>query len=312
MTVLFLWYLYTRFQLIRKQKEQISTQKQELEKVYNALEEHHKEIQDSIVYAKRIQDIILPDKEMLNHHLKSGFILFRPKDVVSGDFYWMEVSGNNVFYAAADCTGHGVPGAMVSVVCSNALTKALVEEKIDSPAEILNRARELVIQRFSKNNKTVRDGMDISLCKYNKETYELEWAGANNPVWIFRNNQTVLTDNGKKVLPKMEWNGVYGYEIKGDSQPIGYYETAKPFSAHKFSLQKGDKIYIFSDGYIDQFGGPKGKKFKSKNLFKLLLNNYDISMDEQKELLEETIEKWMKESLYQQIDDICVFGVEIV
>ncbi|RMG79848.1 MAG: hypothetical protein D6707_07375, partial [Bacteroidetes bacterium] len=237
---------------------------------------------------------------------------FQPKDVVSGDFYWMEVFNNNVFFAAADCTGHGVPGAMVSVVCSNTLTKALVEEKIDAPAEILNRSRELVIQRFSKNNKTVRDGMDISLCKYNKETHELEWAGANNPLWIFRKGETPLTDNGSPLQPKMQENGVFGYEIKADNQPIGYYEAAKPFTAHKISIQPGDKIYIFSDGYIDQFGGPKGKKFKSKNLFKLLLKNYHESVSRQKEILQKNLKSWMKDDKYLQVDDICIFGVEIV
>jgi serine phosphatase RsbU (regulator of sigma subunit) len=173
--------VFRALQITKNQKQIIEHQKE-------IVEEKHKEIQDSINYAKRIQDAIMPSLEDMQMALKNGFILYQPKDVVAGDFFWMEKINNVVYFAAADCTGHGVPGAMVSVVCSNALTKALLEEGIRETGKLLDRTRELVIERFAKSGDEVKDGMDISLCALNVETNELQWSGANNPLWIIRNN----------------------------------------------------------------------------------------------------------------------------
>jgi serine phosphatase RsbU (regulator of sigma subunit)/Tfp pilus assembly protein PilF len=281
-------------QLLEKTNSEIHHQKE-------IIEEKQKEIVDSINYAKRIQEAILPSRNALVENLKNGFILFKPKDVVSGDFYWLEVSTshnlqskteNTVYFAAADCTGHGVPGAMVSVICSNALSKGLLEEGITETGKLLDRTRELVIERFAKSGEQVKDGMDISLCKLTDNL--LEWSGANNPLWIIKNN--------------IEGDAEF-IEIKGDKQPVGNYADPKPFATHSVKLTEGDTIYIFTDGYADQFGGPKGKKFMYKPFKELLLSIQNKTMDEQKIVLEHHFEEWR--GGHEQIDDVCIIGVRI-
>lgn len=260
----------------------INEQKQEVE-------EKNKEITDSITYAKRIQEAILPPRSELNKHLKNGFVLYKPKDIVAGDFYWLEQKNDTILFAAADCTGHGVPGAMVSVVCNNALNRAVREFGITNPAEILSKVRELVIETFEKSRDDVKDGMDIALCSLNLKTNELNYAGANNSLYLVR--------DGKLS------------EVKADKQPIGIYVTKDSFTNHKINLQKGDAIYIFTDGYADQFGGEKGKKFKYEPFRKLLLDNENKPMDDQKEILDNSFETW--KGSYEQVDDVCVIGVKI-
>lgn len=277
---IFAGFIYNRFRVTSKQKKIIELQKE-------IVVEQHKEISDSIQYAKRIQAAILPSSDRLNKSLGSGFVLFLPKDVVSGDFYWMEEKDGWVYFAVADCTGHGVPGAMVSVVCSNALSKALLEEDITQPAKILDRARELVIQRFARSDEQVMDGMDISLCALKGK--QLQWAGAHNPLWIIRKNEVV--------------------EIKADKQPVGNYQMASPFTNHELELQSKDRIYLFSDGYQDQFGGEKGKKFRSKNLQDQFIALADRPITTQDQELEEVLNRWMGD--HEQIDDICIIGLEI-
>ncbi len=256
------------------------------------VEEKQKEVMDSINYAQRIQAAILPPSEMLTEHLKDGFVLYLPKDVVAGDFYWMEHIGDWVFFAAADCTGHGVPGAMVSVVCNNALNQAVREYGLRTPAQILDKTRELVVAQFEKSSDEVKDGMDISLCGLNKTTGALTWAGANNPLWIVRQG-----------LEEME-------EIKATKQAVGQVYEPIPFAHHEVQVSDGDTIYLFSDGFIDQFGGDNGKKYKSRKFKQFLLTIQDRSMNEQKEALEREFNSW-KGSL-EQLDDICVIGVKIV
>ncbi len=328
-------FIFNRLRLNRKQKALIELQKTEVEKQRELaieqkniaeeqrqiVEEKNQEIADSINYAKRIQDAILPSRSALIENLKNGFVLFKPKDVVSGDFYWLEVSTSlnlrsndekqTVYFAAADCTGHGVPGAMVSVVCSNALSKALLEDGITIPGKILDRTRELVIQRFSKSDEEVKDGMDISLVslteKLNpitntKETL-LQWAGANNPIWIINPNRHSWPETMNIFADGK------GAEFKPDSQPIGKYESQTPFNTHELLMEKGDTIYVFTDGYQDQFGGEKGKKLKSVALKNILISLYDVPMDEQKERLEIEFNNW-KGNL-EQIDDICIIGVRL-
>ncbi|GAB4251695.1 MAG: hypothetical protein Kow0079_05830 [Vicingaceae bacterium] len=300
--------------LILKRYRVTNKQKSTIEKQNKLLSIRNKEITDSITYAKRIQKAILPSNNIISKYLPNSFILYLPKDIISGDFYWLETvvseTSNTVYFAAADCTGHGVPGAMVSVVCSNALTKTVVEEKITEPGKILDRTRELVIERFAKSSEDVKDGMDISLCAIDFKNMALQWAGANNPLWIVRNVELeMLNDESKNEYSKFNTQNLKLIEVKPDKQPIGKVENPQPFTTHTIKLQKGDTIYIFTDGFADQFGGPKGKKFKYKQFKELLLSIKDKSMDEQKEKIEDAFIKWKRD--VDQVDDVCVIGVRI-
>jgi serine phosphatase RsbU (regulator of sigma subunit) len=268
----------------QKKKDNLLINEQKAE-----VEEKNQEITDSITYAKRIQQAILPPSSQLNKHLKNGFVLYSPKDIVAGDFYWMEVMDNVVYYAAADCTGHGVPGAMVSVVCHGALNRAVREFGLKKPADILNKVREMVIETFEQGKEDVKDGMDIALCAINFSSNRMSYAGANNSLYLIRDGEL--------------------NEVKADKQPIGIYLTSDSFTNHEIELQEGDSIYVFTDGYADQFGGPKGKKFKRDPFKKLLLNNHDKPMDEQKKILRQTFENWKGD--LDQVDDVCVIGVRI-
>ncbi len=282
-------FLYNRFRVTKKQKTIIEAQKHLVEEQKEIVDEKNKEITDSINYAKRIQQAILPPERIFQNTLTNSFVLFKPKDIVAGDFYWMEIVSDLIIFSAADCTGHGVPGAMVSVVCNNALNRSVREFGLTDPGKILDKTRELVIETFEKSDHEVRDGMDISLCAYHKKTKMMHWAGANNPLWVAR---------------KKEW-----MEMKPDKQPIGKYETLKPFTTNKIQLEEGDVFYIFTDGYADQFGGPKGKKFKYKPFQELLIENVSLSMPEQKQKLDKAFEDW-KGNL-EQVDDVCVIGVGV-
>ena len=338
LVALFLIFVFNRLQVTRKQKAVIEEQKVVVEKAHHELEEKNKEITDSITYAKRIQEAILPSRYTLAENLKNGFILYKPKDIVAGDFYWMEtktgsewrVEGDEnpshktqhsplILFAAADCTGHGVPGAMVSVICSNALSKTVLEEHIVTPGKILDRTKELVVERLSKNEEDVKDGMDISLCSLNQQTNQLEWSGANNPLWIIRSSRHSGLDpeSEDEILHQVrnddaQYRNDENFELieyKPDKQPIGKTDQTKPFTTHQINLIKGDTIYIFTDGYQDQFGGEKGKKFKAAQLKELLLGIQGKTMDEQKELLNNAFENW-KGNL-EQVDDVCIIGVRI-
>lgn len=254
------------------------------------VEEKSKEILDSIQYAKRLQDAILPNIKLVKEHFLNSFILFKPKDIVSGDFYWMETKENLVMFAAADCTGHGVPGAMVSVVCANALNKSVNEFHLTDPAKILDKTREFVVETFTKTGSDVKDGMDISICVYNTDTNELLWSGANNPLWIVRNQAAEI----EVIAP--------------NKQPIGIYEKNTEFTSHLIKINEGDSVYLFSDGYADQFGGEKEKKFTTTRFKNAILGMQNQTMIEQKESLTKTFEDWKGD--LEQLDDICVIGVK--
>lgn len=311
----------------------IENQKQLVENKNEIIEEKQKEIISSITYAKRIQNAILPSDKLVKKQLPNSFILYKPKDIVAGDFYWIEKvissfeqpapglsrehQGDVIFIAAADCTGHGVPGAMVSVVCNNSLNRALREFGLRDPGKLLDKTRELVIEQFEKSEEEVKDGMDISLCALNTLTGELQWAGANNPLWIVRNTPTPINyfsfhtpiGKGARRAGEVESDRAEVTETKADKQPIGKFIETKPFTTHTLQLQKGDTIYIFSDGYQDQFGGERGKKFKASAMKELLLSIKHESMEEQKEILNESFIAW-KGSL-EQVDDVLVIGIKI-
>lgn len=283
--LIFSFIISNRLKVTRKQKNIIEAQKEEVEIQKHIVEEKNKEITDSIQYAKRIQSAILPPTKLVKEYLKDSFILYTPKDIVAGDFYWMEHKNGKILFAAADCTGHGVPGAMVSVVCNNGLNRSVREHGLTDPGEILNKTRTIVIDEFEKSEDEVKDGMDIALCTIEKDI--LQYAGANNPLWIIRHGELI--------------------ETKANKQPIGKFDEPLPYTTHTFALEKGDTIYIFSDGYVDQFGGENGKKFKSANFKKLLLSIQHESMEKQRELIKNAFETW-KGNL-EQVDDVCVIGV---
>lgn len=290
----FAGFIYNRFRITQQQKQIIELQKTEVEHQKDLVEEKNKEILDSITYAKRIQAAILPPAKIVRTYLNESFILYKPKDIVAGDFYWLEQLDNKILFAAADCTGHGVPGAMVSVICNNGLNRSVREFGIADPGKILDKTREIVIQEFEKSEEEMKDGMDISLCVLNEKEKTLSWAGANNPLWIFPANAQSEEDM---------------LEVKADKQPIGKYADPKPFTTHKIKLQQGDMIYIFTDGFQDQFGGDKGKKFKAAKMKSELFRVRNLPADEQKQIIDDIFEHWKGD--LEQVDDVCLIGVRI-
>jgi serine phosphatase RsbU (regulator of sigma subunit)/Tfp pilus assembly protein PilF len=288
--LLFAGVSYRNFRRKKKDNKIITQQKTEVENQKHLVEEKNREILDSIEYALRIQTAILPPQKIVKQYLENSFILYKPKDIVAGDFYWMEIVNDLVLFAACDCTGHGVPGAMVSVVCHNALNRAVREFGLTQPAAILDKTAEIVIENFSKSEEDIKDGMDISLCTYNAKTKTIQWAGANNPLWLLQHGELI--------------------ETKADKQPIGMNEDSKPFTNHTFTLNNGDTIYLFTDGFADQFGGDTGEKKLTKRRFKdLLLSIQTKSLQEQETALDKFIVEYRKE--IEQIDDILVMGVKV-
>ncbi len=283
----FSMFLFRRFKITQKQKHIIGLQKDEVLRQKHIVEEHQKEIIDSITYAKRLQQAILPSDDEIKKHLPETFIYYKPKDIVAGDFYWMEHLDGITFIAAADSTGHGVPGAMVSVVCSNALNRAIKEFGLRDTGKILDKTRELVLETFEKSGEKIKDGMDISLIAIHPSY--INWSGANNALLYIADNK--LT------------------EIKADKQPIGQTDDPKPFTTHTLNLQKGDIVYLMTDGYSDQFGGAKGKKFKYKQLEENLLANSNLPLEEQKTKLAKAFEAW-KGNL-EQVDDVTLIGIKL-
>lgn len=279
-------------------EEKVAERTQDLQLQKEMVEHKNKEIVDSINYAKRLQQAILPTLNAVYTNLPSSFILYKPKDIVAGDFYWMEKvsepdGSERILLAAADCTGHGVPGAMVSVVGANGLERCVKEFMLHKPADILDKLTDLVIKTFDTTEEEVKDGMDITLVSINKENKTLEFAGANNPLWIIRR----------------DIEGLELIEVKADKQPIGKFDYRKPFTNHTIQLQEGDCVYLFTDGYADQFGGPQGKKFKYKTLKDLLMSLYESNMQMQHIKINEAFEDWKAE--YEQVDDVCIIGFRL-
>jgi serine phosphatase RsbU (regulator of sigma subunit) len=268
---------------------EVVEQKNIAETQRHLVEEKNKEILDSINYAKRIQKAILPPDKLFHQLLPGSFVLYKPKDIVAGDFYWLQQVKQTVLVASADCTGHGVPGALVSVVCNNALNRSVREYRITEPGKILDKTREIVISEFEKSDQEVKDGMDISLCAITEN--KIQWSGANNPLWIIKRGSSELI------------------EIKPDKQPIGKYAESKPFTTHELILESGDTLYIFTDGFSDQFGGEKGKKFKASSMKELLVSIQHLTMEDQKTALNDAFEKWR--GTLEQIDDVSVIGIRI-
>jgi len=292
--------------IITAQKHDVEQKRIEIQTQHDELEYTHKQISDSIKYAERLQMAILPSRQQLDDHIGDEFVVFKPKDVVSGDFYWIEKTKNYKLLAVADCTGHGVPGALVSVVCSSALNRCVNEFHLENPADILNKTTQIVADTFGISGSGIRDGMDICLCAI--QNGHLIFAGAYNPLWIIRHLQFV-TESQKNKRGTIIDGDFALIEFKADKQPIGLYEDATPFKETKIELFKNDKLFLSTDGFQDQFGGPKNKKFKSKPFKKLLLSTSNLSMIEQHQILNTTFDNWR--GSIEQIDDVCIIGLRL-
>ncbi len=297
--IVFLIFMVQRFKISQKQKKIIEKQKTDvdeknilLENQRNHIEEKHREIKDSINYAERIQRSFLASEQFLSENLKEYFVLFQPKDVVSGDFYWAsKLNNGNFILAIADSTGHGVPGAIMSLLNITSLERAI--ELFNNPDEILNHTRKTIIERLKKDGSENggKDGMDCSLFVFDKNKKQILISSANNPVWIVKNSGETI-------------------EIKPDKMPVGKHEKDNnPFTLKIIDITDGDVIYALTDGYADQFGGDNGKKFMIKNLRDLLVTNSQLPMSKQKKLLKSTFENWVGN--LEQVDDITVFGIRI-
>jgi len=296
---------------LHQQNEEILAQRDEIEKQKHLVEETNKEITDSIRYARRIQSAVLPANEYVNNILSDFFILYKPKDIVSGDFYWAFKKNNLVFVAAADCTGHGVPGAFMSMLGVSFLNEIVVREDVTTTGKVLDELRINIISSMQQRGVEgeQKDGMDIVFVTLDTETKKMQFSGANNPLYIIRNKNL----EGFENIDYTEIEDIRLFEIKPDKMPIAIYERMDKFKSHDIELIKGDLVYLISDGFPDQFGGPKGKKFMYKKFKELLMENSSKSMDEQKAILDNNIEKWKNgfDIEYEQTDDITVVGLKI-
>ncbi len=285
---------------IEKQKKEIENQRDalaekntQLNEAYVEIEEQKKHIMDSIYYARRIQTAILPANSLLDECFRDYFIFYLPKDIVSGDFYWMHEADNLIMVSAIDCTGHGVPGAFMSIVGFNQLNNAVNVQKARKASDILNELNKGVISTLNENvsETSIKDGMDMALCVFDFARKKVEFAGANNPMLLIRGDET--------------------FKYKGDRLPIGAFieNRTQEFTNNEIDLRNGDMIYMFSDGYADQFGGPDNKKFFGKRFEKLLFEIHEKPLKVQKEILYNTLKEWMGEN--DQVDDILVIGIRV-
>ncbi len=269
---------------------EVVLQKEEIEKQKEKVTELYKDLKDSINYAKRIQQSILPTDEQISGMFPNSFVFYRPKDIVSGDFYWFKQAGSKKLFAAIDCTGHGVPGAFMSLVGYNMLNQ--VTKVFTRPSQILNNLNRVSdeVLRGQEGASELRDGMDLALCCLDENTLELDFAGAHNPLFLIRDGEL--------------------REIRGDKFAIGSFKYGqKEYTNHTVQLQEGDQVYLFSDGYADQFGGPRGKKFLKKRFRQLLLSIAELPMHEQRTELHKSWVQW--KGTEEQVDDILVLGMRI-
>ncbi len=278
--------------IIEEKHAEVLEQKIEIENQKDALENKNREITDSINYAKNIQRALLPSEEKFNSFFKDSFVLFKPKDIVSGDYFWIYNEDDYVFYVTADCTGHGVPGGFMTMLGLSFLEDIIVRQNILSPEIILDKMRDRIINALNQSGSVSKnkDGMDIAICRFNRKNKQLLFSLANNNLYLIRKEQLEI--------------------VKADRQPCGQHVINKPFTLHELQLEEGDAIYTFTDGYADQFGGPEGKKFRYKQFESLLISNSNLPFEEQKNILNQTIEQW-KGTGHEQIDDILVIGVGI-
>jgi len=287
-------YLFVKSQTINLVKTRKLLDKKEhdleqVEKQKSELEIRERNITDSLNYAQRIQEALLPSEEYFRRYFRESFIFFKPKDIVSGDFYWIGEKGERIFIVAADCTGHGVPGALMSMIGLEIIEKTINEDNIDIPASILailNKGLEKTFSREKNIGTIIRDGMDIGLCLIDRNKKKIEYAGAFFPLYLMRDNSLI--------------------EIKGDKLIIGMNPSGAPYTNHEMELLDDDILYLFSDGYVDQFGGSENKKFMYRRFRYLLTTIHHFPVSDQKSVLDENIRTWMGNT--PQLDDMMVIG----
>jgi sigma-B regulation protein RsbU (phosphoserine phosphatase) len=296
--------IHSRYTLTKKEiiaRLALAASNRELEHKNDIIEEKNKDITDSINYAKKIQEAILPPMKLKEKLFPDSFVLFQPRDIVSGDFYWFTEKNGKKLIAAVDCTGHGVPGAFMSMIGNAFLHQVVNEAGCTKPSEILDQLCELIIQALKQTGSDGenKDGMDISILSFDEQKGSVEFAGANNPLWI-----------AGKSSSGEDPNAVVLTEIKGNKQPIGIYAgTPAPFTNHEIKLNQGDSFYIFTDGFADQMGGTTGKKFRYKTFKELLLSMQDKTMKEQEAITLKTLTEW--KGMLDQTDDILVIGIKV-
>lgn len=290
----------------------VEKQKEKIEKQHRVEIEQNKNIKDSINYAKRIQQAVLPAEDFLDKINFEHFVFFKPRDVVSGDFYWFKHIREYLVIAVADCTGHGVPGAFMSMLGIAFLNEIILRKEVVKSSQVLDILREevkLALKQTGSQHEQ-RDGMDIAFCTINTKTKKLQFAGANSPLYIVRKSKT-LSDIKPSEVDGITSNGEYSmFQLKVDRQPISSHLEENPFTNYEFELYKGDELYMFSDGFQDQRGGKNQKKFMAKKFKELLLQNSDRKMHEQKVILENTFETW-KGKDNEQTDDVLIVGLKI-
>ncbi len=306
--VLFLVFIIIRRNIERRKANELLARKND--KI--ALQKE--ELTSSIAYAQRIQTAMLPQNQIVDASLSDYFIFFKPKDVVSGDFFWWTHFADYTVIAVADCTGHGVPGAFMSILGVSFLREIVSKEGITHPGTILNRLRTEIITALHQKGvqEEQKDGMDMSLVTINHKTKTLQFAGANNPLYIVKSEKLKVKSKKEQPVKEFELDELSTfklYELRPDKMPIAIYFKMNPFNTTEVQLDDSDQIYLFSDGYADQFGGEKGKKFKYQPFKQLLIDNCQLTMAEQKKILEKTFNKWKGD--YEQIDDITVVGIKI-
>ena len=294
------WEVELRTHELREEKEKVELINEAVLEQKAIIEMKNNDITDSIKYAKNIQEALLPPLGNLLNEMNDAFVIYLPKDIVSGDFYWFQKRNNKRFIASVDCTGHGVPGAFMSIIGNTLLGEIVTDKNIMKPSEILNELHNGVKSALKQSNSDNerRDGMDIALCALNEDSTLLEFAGANRPLWIFRKNKK--NDEAFEMIKANKFP-IGGLEMEG--------EEKREFTNHEISLEKGDVIYLFSDGFADQFGGPKGKKFMLGNLQKLVASIYDKPISEQEKLIYKAFNDWKGE--IEQVDDVLVIGFRV-
>ncbi|MGZ3864415.1 MAG: SpoIIE family protein phosphatase [Bacteroidia bacterium] len=293
----------------RKANKKLHSLNSEIHKQKNLLLEKNTAITDSIQYAKRIQTALLTSEEYISRHVPDFFILNIPKDIVSGDFYWAYAQNDKIYFMCADCTGHGVPGAFMSLLGINFLNEIVIEKKITSPEMVLNELRGEIIRSLNKKGQEeTKDGMDCALCAIDIKNLQLQLATANNTVWVVRPPLNPIQTDEKGVLKMAP--GLKFTEVSPDKMPVGKSpKEDTPFTLKNYLLKKGDCVYMFSDGYADQFGGAKGKKMKYKILKETVLKNCHLPMEQQKQALQKCFADW--KGGYEQVDDVLVVGIKV-
>lgn len=299
-----------RTQRIQQQKEEIQSQADLMSNINKELNQKNLDITDSINYAKQIQTAMMPSMQYVHSLFDEIFIYYQPQSIVSGDFYWFAEKGGKVVAIASDCTGHGVPGALMSMIGSSLLNDIVNQKNISRPADILYALRQSLIETLGdrQSGTNLIDGMDLAICLIDKKTHKIEYAGAFNPLYIITQKRIQTETDSDFTLSEQEKS--YLYEIKADKMPVGVYaEETEPYTNHVVQANKGDMVYLFSDGYADQFGGTYNKKFKYSRLKRLLLRYNKISAKHQKEEVENVFVKWKAD--HQQTDDVLVMGIRL-